>query len=42
MAAALLRWDDGQQERVLETTALLFLVRDGKVHVFHKTIVTTG
>ena len=39
MAAALLRWDDGQQERVLETTALLFPVRDDKVHVFHKTIV---
>ena len=39
MVAALLRWDDGQQERVLETTALLFPVRDGKVHVFHKTIV---
>ena len=39
MAAALLRWDGGQQERVLETTALLFPVRDGKVHVFHKTIV---
>ena len=39
MVAALLRWDDGQQERVLETTALLFPVRDGKFHVFHKTIV---
>ena len=39
MAAALLRWDDGQQERVLETTALLFPVRDDKFHVFHKTIV---
>ena len=39
MAAALLRWDDGQQGRVLETTALLFPVRDDKVHVFHKTIV---
>ena len=39
MAAALLRWGDGQQGRVLETTALLFPVRDDKVHVFHKTIV---
>jgi len=39
MAAALLGWDDGQQGRVLETTALLFPVRDDKVHVFHKTIV---
>jgi hypothetical protein len=27
MAAALLRWDGGQQERVLETTALLFPFR---------------
>jgi len=39
MAAALLRWGGGQQERVLETTALLFPVREGKFHVFHKTIV---
>ena len=40
MAAALLRWDDRQQrERVLETTALLFPVRDGKFHVFHKTVI---
>ena len=39
MAAALLGWDAAQQERVLEATALLFPVRDGKFHVFHKTAV---
>ena len=39
MAAALLGWDAAQQERVLEATALLFPVRDGKFHVFHKTVV---
>ena len=39
MAAALLEWDAAQQERVLEATALLFPLRDGKFHVFHKTAV---
>jgi hypothetical protein len=39
MAAALLGWDAAQQERVLEATALLFPVRDGKFHVFQKTAV---
>ena len=39
MAAALLKWDDAKKERVLEATALLFPVRDGKLYVFHKTIV---
>ena len=39
MAAALLGWDAAQQERVLEATALLFPLRDGKFHVFHKTAV---
>ena len=39
MAAALLGWDAAQQERVLEATGLLFPVRDGKFHVFHKTAV---
>ena len=39
MAAALLGWDAAQQERALEATALLFPVRDGKFHVFHKTVV---
>jgi hypothetical protein len=39
MAAALLGWDDLKQRRVIETTALLFPVRDGKFHVFHKTLV---
>ena len=39
MAAALLGWDAAQQDRVLEATALLFPVRDGKFHVFHKTVV---
>ena len=39
MAAALLEWDAAQQERVLEATALLFPLRDGKFNVFHKTVV---
>jgi hypothetical protein len=39
MAAALLGWDVAQQKRALEATALLFPVRDGKFHVFHKTAV---
>ncbi len=39
MAAALLAWDNMKQQRILEATALLFPVRDGKFHVFHKTIV---
>ena len=39
MAAALLGWNAAQQKRVLEATALLFPVRDGKFHVFHKTVV---
>ena len=39
MAASLLGWDAAQEERVLEATALLFPVRDGKFHVFHKTAV---
>ena len=37
--AALLAWDNMKQQRILEATALLFPVRDGKFHVFHKTIV---
>jgi len=39
MAATLLGWDAAQQQHVLETTALLFPVRDDKFHVFHKTAV---
>ncbi|KAL1503550.1 hypothetical protein AB1Y20_012029 [Prymnesium parvum] len=39
MAASLLRWTADEQERVLELTALLFPVRDGLIHVFHKTVV---
>jgi len=39
MAAALLRWDDRQQRGVLETTAHLFPVRNGKFQVFHMTII---
>ena len=39
MAAALLGWDDRQKGGVIEKTALLFPERDGKFHVFHKTIV---
>ena len=39
MAADLLGWSVGEQERVLELTALLFPVRDGLLHVFHKTII---
>ena len=39
MAAAVLDWDAATQERVLETAALLFPERDGKLHVFHKTVV---
>ena len=39
MVVALLGWDNAQQARVLEATGLLFPVRDGKFHVFHKTIV---
>ena len=39
MAATLLEWDAETKTRVLEATALLFPVRDGKFHVFHKTIV---
>ncbi|MGA1354740.1 MAG: hypothetical protein ACO32I_08230 [Candidatus Limnocylindrus sp.] len=38
-AAALLGWAPDEQERVLELTALLFPVRDGQFHVFHKTVV---
>jgi len=39
MAASLLGWTPDKQERVLELTALLFPVRDGLIHVFHKTVV---
>ena len=39
MAEALLDWDSARKERVLEATGLLFPVRDGKFHVFHKTVV---
>ena len=39
MAAAVLGWDSAEQERALELTALLFPVRDGLFHVFHKTII---
>ena len=39
MAAALLGWDVEEKERALELTGLLFPVRDGKFHVFHKTVV---
>ena len=39
MAAALLKWDEVQKERILEATALVFPVRDGTFHVFHKTVV---
>ena len=39
MAAELLEWDGETTERVLERTALLFPVRDGRLTVFHKTVV---
>ena len=35
----LLGWKPEEQERVLHSTALLFPIRDGKFHVFHKTVV---
>ena len=39
MAAALLSWSDVQRSCVLGLTGLLFPVREGKFHVFHKTIL---
>ena len=34
-----LGWDDAQEAGVLEATSLLFPVREGLFHVFHKTVV---
>ena len=39
MAHATLGWDGATRERVLAQTSLLFPVRDGIFHVFHKTVV---
>jgi hypothetical protein len=39
MAALLLKWDDTQLKRAIEAVSLLCPVRDGKFHVFHKTVV---
>ena len=39
MAGTLLEWDDRAQSAALKATSLLFPVRDGKFHVFHKTVV---
>ena len=39
MAEALLSWDAATKTRVLNASALLFPVREGRFHVFHKTIV---
>ena len=39
MAAPLLGWTAEAQVRVLDLTALLFPLCDGKFHVFHKTVV---
>ena len=37
-ASAMLGWDDAQRARVLELTALVFPVREGAIHVLHKTV----
>jgi hypothetical protein len=39
MVELLLGWSPEKSERVREATALLFPERDGKFHVFHKTVV---
>jgi hypothetical protein len=38
IAEALLDWDDEQRMRVLDQTGLLFPVREGTFHVFHKSV----
>ena len=38
MAEALLNWDDEQRVQVLDQTGLLFPVREGTFHIFHKSV----
>eukprot|EP00937_MAST-01D_sp_MAST-1D-sp2_P006716 g6716.t1 len=37
-ARRILRWGDGEQEAALGATALLFPVREGRLHVLHKSV----